>query len=269
MLNKKTFKKHYFKTLKDILDSIDVNNAAKSYLMKNDYDFLNFDVVQYLKNSWIRAYNIYRLLPAKNLTIADVGGLFGNFSLCFARLGYNVVLFESYEYYDNCFDDLTDYLKNNGVQIENMDFFKKIGVVNWNDYFDCTLCLAVLEHIDGSPKIMIDNLKMITKKDGCLFIEVPNIASIPNRLQLLIGQTVLPNIVSIYKSKTPFMGHFHEYTVTELGQLMKICNLNLIKIMLYNYSNYNSLVKYLVLLPSYLVKSLRELILLKVLNKDN
>jgi len=51
MLNKKTFKKHYFKTLKDILDSIDVNNAAKSYLMKNDYDFLNFDVVQYLKNS--------------------------------------------------------------------------------------------------------------------------------------------------------------------------------------------------------------------------
>lgn len=267
MLNKKQYKKHYLKALNDIYEHIDVDKISKTFLAKNDYDFYNFNMKQYLRNSWVRSYNVYKSLPDKNIAIADVGGFFGNFSLSFARLGYKMTMFESYEYYDDCFDPLIEYLKNNGVQIENVNFVKNMSTDIWNERFDCTLCLAFLEHIAGSPKSIIENLKRITKRNGFIFLEVPNIASILNRLQLLVGQTILPNIASIYKSDSPFMGHFHEYTITELKKLIQLSQLTMFNIATYNYSQYTSLAKYFILLPSYLIKSMRELILVKINNK--
>lgn len=266
MLTKKQFKEHYIKVLQDIRKNIDINTVTKDYISKTDYDYYSFNMEQYLDNSFIRAFNIYKLLPAAPCSIADVGGFFGNFSLCFARLGYKVTLFESYEYYGDCFNSLIPFLKNEGIEIQNFNFTKATQLPD--NSFDVTLCLAFLEHLSTSPKVLIDNLKSITKEKGFLFLEVPNIASIGNRLQLLAGITILPDISTIYKSTECFMGHFHEYTRLELRNLAKLSQLRIITDTLYNYSNHNSLLKRIVFMPSYIIPSLREIVLIKT-QKDN
>jgi len=269
MLTKREFKKHYFQVLNDIRKNIDIDMVTKKYLVKNNYDFHNFDMNQYLDNSFIRVYNIYKMLPETPCSIADVGGFFGNFSLCFARLGYRVTLFESYEYYDNCFEGLVEYFKINNIEIRNVNFTKELGGDGYKGQFDCSLCLAFLEHLCESPKITIDNLKFVTKDNGYIFLEVPNIANIANRLQLLSGKTILPSIESIYRSNTPFMGHFHEYTGIELELLARLSGLDVLKKLYCNYSYRNSLFRKLVFLPSYLIPSLREIVLIKTQKKDN
>ena len=261
MLTKKQFKEHYLKSLQDIRSNIDINTVVKDYISKTNYDYYNFDMNQYLDDSFIRAFKIYKLLPEAPCSIADIGGFFGNFSLCFARLGYKVTLFESYEYYDNCFDALIPFLKKEGIEIQNFNFTKTIDLPN--DSFDVTLCLAFLEHLSISPKVLIDNIKTITKENGHIFLEVPNIASIANRLQLLAGKTILPDIATIYRATGCFMGHFHEYTELELRKLTKLSQLRIIKAMLYNYSDHNSLSKRIIFIPSYIIPSLREVILIK------
>lgn len=197
-----------------------------------------FDFSNYLNRSSIRFYKAYRSFAEKGFkqSICDIGGFWGVWPMTLKYLGFeNVAMTESLKYYSKAFDALFKLISENGVKIIDVDLFDSENKLSSN--FDVITVMAVLEHYPYSLKLFIENIKSILKSDGKIYIEVPNIAYWPKRIDLLFGKSPLADAVSIYKSKVPFIGHHHEYTIRELRELVKISGLSIISENHYNYSN--------------------------------
>jgi len=266
-INKKEFKKLYDNCLKDIFIAQPLNMDFKKKISLHDQSYLTFDFKYYLERSWIRCWNVYKLLPEissedKNIKLIDIGGFFGNFSLCFKRLGYDVSLAEVYDYYAGSFDNLRKFLEKEGIQIIDIDITLPLES-NFDEQYDVVLCLAILEHLANSPKTLFENIKKGLSKDGIILLEVPNLVYWPNRIKLLNGKSILPSIETIYKSKIPFTGHHHEYVREEIIRLAKLNNLRLDKLVFYNYS-LNSFVSKIKYLPAYIFNDYKEIMLARL-----
>lgn len=151
-------------------------------------------------------------------------------------------------YYSQGFDPLFDYLRNEGVKIINWDPFdhplgKEYG------YFDTVMLMAVLEHFPHSPEPILRNLHSIMSDRAVLLVEVPNIAFWPRRINLMRGVTPLAPIADKWNSKTPFIGHHHEYTLGELEQLVTLAGLKILRRGSFNYSITGSLFRRLLTNP--------------------
>jgi 2-polyprenyl-3-methyl-5-hydroxy-6-metoxy-1,4-benzoquinol methylase len=266
-IDKKEFKKIYYKCLEDILAIRPIDEALKDILAVHDYDFKNFDFFYYLKQSWIRAWEVYKLLPdnanSKKIKILDIGSFFGNFALCFKRLGYDVTVAEVYDYYKNAFDKLKIFLENEGLRVLDLDFTTILPKESFKEKYDVILCLAVLEHLGESPQQLMSNIRNFLNQDGEALIEVPNIAYWSNRIKLLIGKSILPSIESIYISEFPFMGHRHEYTIREMKLLAQLSGFKIKHIACYNYSA-DSLLGTILRLPILFFSSCKEIIMVKL-----
>jgi len=101
----------------------------------------------------------------------------------------------------------------------------------------------VLEHYPHSPKPLLDNVVAMLKRNGAIYLEVPNIAYWPKRMALLRGQTPLVPIQDIVSSSIPFIGHHHEYTIAELRTLVGHLDLRIVKEEFYNYSQAGSVIR--------------------------
>jgi len=266
-INKKEFKKLYNNCLQDILIVQPLDMKFKRKISLHEQAYLNFNFKYYLERSWIRCWNVYQLLPEisskdKKIKLIDIGGFFGNFSLCLKRLGYDVSLAEVYDYYGDSFDNLRKFLEKEGVQIIDMDLtlpFKS----DFDKQYDVILCLAILEHLANSPKALFENIKKILTKEGILLLEVPNLAYWLNRIKLLSGISILPSIETIYKSKIPFTGHHHEYVREEIVKLAQLNNLKLDQLVFYNYS-LNSFVSKIKYFPVYIFNNCKEIMLARL-----
>lgn len=194
------------------------------------------DFSQYLKCSAIRFYKAYlALVCGGGQSLCDIGGFWGVFTITLKKLGVeDVCMTESLRYYSNAFDDLFGYIRERGVSIIDFDPFAEHEALPGR--FDMVTAMAVIEHYPHSLKIFMSNLTAMMKENGRLYIEVPNIAYLPKRIQMLKGKTPLVNISDIYNSDTPFIGHHHEFTISELRDLAKLSGLNVMAEYFYNYS---------------------------------
>ena len=207
-------------------------------LSKHNIGWVNgsTDFSQYLKCSTIRFYKAYRaFVCARGQSLCDIGGFLGVFTITLKRLGVeDVYMTESLQYYSNAFDDLFGYIREKGVAIIDFDPFTEHVVLPGR--FDMVTAMAVIEHYPHSLKTFMSNLKTMLKENGRLYIEVPNIAYWPKRIQMFKGKTPLVNISDVYNSDTPFIGHHHEFTISELRDLAKLSGLDVTAENFYNYS---------------------------------
>ncbi len=265
-INKKNFKKLYFDCLRDILKAQPITNVFKEKISKHDISYIDYDLENYLKKSWYRAWQVYKLLPdisANKIRILDVGGFLGNFAVCFHRLGYEVVIVDVYESYDDSFGTLKEFLISERIEVLDQDFTHS-SQEKINQTFDVVICLAVLEHLADSPKVLMDNLKHFLTDSGYLILEVPNLLYWPKRINMLIGRSILPSIEVIYKSSIPFMGHHHEYTTGEIVELARLAGLKVSHLVHYNYS-IDNLRGYLIYLPILICNNCKEIILIRLI----
>lgn len=198
-----------------------------------------FDFRKYLKASSIRYYHAYRSFSevTKYRSLCDVGGFWGGFPLAMKTLGVDVYMTESLKYYGTAFRPLFDYLSGRGVCIINYDPF---GTECPPGQYDFVTVMAVLEHYPHSLRGLMNNLSAMIQAQGRLYFEVPNIAYWPKRVALLRGQTPLAPQYDVYKSEVPFIGHHYEFTLAELRTLVKLSDLEIVKELLYSYSNQQS-----------------------------
>ena len=212
-------------------------------LSKHNIGWANgsIDFRQYLKCSAIRFYKAYLAFECEGGgSLCDIGGFWGVFTITLKKLGVeDVCMTESLQYYSNAFDDLFGYIRERGVTIIDFDPFSEYEVLTGK--FDMITAMAVIEHYPHSLKIFMFNLKAILKENGRLYVEVPNIAYWPKRIQMLKGKTPLVNISDIYNSYMPFIGHHHEFTISELRDLARVSGFNVIAEHFYNYSIHASL----------------------------
>jgi len=194
-----------------------------------------FDIRTYLEASVVRYYTAYCAFAERGvgLTVCDVGGFWGVFPITLRQLGYEVTLTESLKYYGTSFEGLFDSIRAQGVRIVDYDPFKPGPVPG---QYDMVTVMAILEHYPHSLKVFMMNMTSMMQPTGGLYIEVPNIAYWPKRINLLWGRTPLVDLENIYKSKTPFIGHHHEFTISELRALAELSNIEIIKEFYYTYS---------------------------------
>lgn len=214
-------------------------------LSKHNIGWANssIDFRQYFKCSAIRFYKAYRAFFLQGgQSLCDIGGFWGIFTITLKRLGVeDIYMTESLQYYSNAFDDLFGYIREKGVNIIDFDPFMEHAVLPGR--FDMVTAMAVIEHYPHSLKTFMSNLTAMLKDNGRLYIEVPNIAYWPKRIQMLKGKTPLVSISDIYNSDTPFIGHHHEFAISELRDLAKLSGLNVMAEHFYNYSIHASLTR--------------------------
>jgi ubiquinone/menaquinone biosynthesis C-methylase UbiE len=89
------------------------------------------------------------------------------------------------------------------------------GLPFGDSFFDAVSCIAVLEHIFNPPNVL-DEFHRVLKPNGILVLQVPNIAWIQNRIQLLFGK--LPVTGGVYLGAD--WEHLHNFTKSTLRQLI-------------------------------------------------
>lgn len=85
--------------------------------------------------------------------------------------------------------------------------------------FDAVTILMVLEHI-FDPFMAIEEIARVTKPEGYLAINVPNIAYIKHRLGLLAGQLPVTSSVNRWEMREWDGGHIHYFTLERLVWLL-------------------------------------------------
>lgn len=156
---------------------------------------------------------------SKSLKILDVGG--NKNDLAFIKsLGFNDVTVSNNSRIE---------LEGCGRNAMLFDITKKAAGKN----FGIIIFMDVLEHL-VSPDKAIVNLNKMLKKSGKLVITTPNLASLPNRLFLLLGWS-LPNYsaadiktgnpLSVAKISTSFRNSFAHKSVFAKKQLIELLEL--------------------------------------------
>lgn len=195
-----------------------------------------FDFKAYLQASSMRFYKAYSSFAEDDdiKSVCDVGGFWGVFLITLRKMGYTVTMTETLRYYSGAFDDLFKFIADQGVNVVDYDPFEPASPLSAQ--FDIVTVMAVLEHYPHSPKFFMENVVSMLRPKGKVYIEVPNLAQYSKRISFLLGKTPLIPVQDIFRSKVPFIGHHHEYTIAELRALADLSSLVIVSEQFYNYS---------------------------------
>jgi 2-polyprenyl-3-methyl-5-hydroxy-6-metoxy-1,4-benzoquinol methylase len=218
-----------------------------------------FDFRSYLRLSSLRFYKAYSAFAGlgHGQRICDIGGFWGVFPMTLKAIGFEVAMTESLSYYGASFKELFHRIEQSGLTVFDYDPFRP--GVHLGETFDGVSVMAVLEHYPHSLKPLMENLTLLMKPKGKLYLEVPNIAYWPKRVGLMLGRSPQAQLRDIYRSDVPFIGHHHEFTISELRELASMSGLSIVSESFYNYSDAGS-PKYKTLLRNP-VRSLAHLLL--------
>ena len=123
--------------------------------------------------------------------------------------------------------DLTDLLKDRcearGVHLRTCDLGNE-PIPFEDGFFDLVIFTEVLEHLFGPPSDVLREIRRILRDNGGLILSVPSIATLYNRVKLLLGATPLPNPdEQMKRGWVHGYGHIHEYTAKEIASLVENC----------------------------------------------
>lgn len=200
-----------------------------------------FDAAAYLETSEIRyaaaldAFERHAGPPSSPVRFLDIGGFLGALPLALVRLGAQVTLSEKYGYYHGAFDELRDYLVDEGVEIWDLDLSEPLESPPAKR-FDLVAAMAILEHLPSSPRPLLRNARALLDDRARLVVDVPNIAYWPKRVGLMRGISPLPSIADVYDAEAPFTGHHHEYTAAELVEVLTRSGLTVDEVQTLNYT---------------------------------
>lgn len=99
---------------------------------------------------------------------------------------------------------------------------------------DLVVMCEVLEHLYTAPTQVIKFLKTMIKPGGFLILSTPNSVSFWKRIEILFGR----NPYEMIRETRTNPGHFREYTVRELIDVGRKCDLSIEKVILSDYSSY-------------------------------
>ena len=137
---------------------------------------------EYLQMHYIRYLKTLNFLPQKSFDkVLDIGGYDGVFAgLLLKKHPESTVYVTDIE------------IPNINHQNDSKIIFKKCSDLNIgklpfkNEFFDVVTCLEVIEHLHN-PDNLIKEIYRVLKPGGVLILSTPNLASLTNRLLLLLG----------------------------------------------------------------------------------
>jgi SAM-dependent methyltransferase len=236
VISREQFRQTYLTSVEDVLHFWTPEMQTEISRHNVGWRRERIDFKGYLRHSELRYWVAFDMVSRNGAinTWCDIGGFFGAYPLTLLRLGVTVAMTEALKYYSDSFSPLFAYLRQQGVEIIDLDPFENVSLDG--RHFDVVSAMAVLEHYPHSQKRFMEFMRSIVAPTGRLYIEVPNVAFWPRRWALLKGRSPLPPAGDIYQSEVPFTGHHHEYTMQELHQLASLAELRLVDAESFNYS---------------------------------
>lgn len=178
------------------------------------YDNFEFNGYEFEKFKKILPY----LKKVKNPKIVDLAGGEGQFYDLLSKyksdMDYTIVELSQKQ---------RNIAKKKGIKTLSMDLAKKFKFKD--NSFDIIIASEIIEHIFDT-KYFLSECNRILRKGGILVITTPNIATIGNRLGLLIGNR--PSCIDARVEGSP--GHIRAFVKEDLVKLHKDAKLKIIKL---------------------------------------
>lgn len=93
----------------------------------------------------------------------------------------------------------------------------------------------ILEHLNGTPKYLLNRTRVLGKDNAYYMIAMPNVAAICKRTSFLLkGSPPFPSISAYDHSAYPFTGHNREYIIRDLMYVLKQSGFDIIHLVTYN-----------------------------------
>lgn len=228
--------------LKPLISNLDwekLSKHNKGNLRYRNYPsgHLDLEVIRYIKTvDYINA-NFQRYS-----SVLDIGFFVPLIPIALSKLGFRVFALEKLCYYNGALDNIINFAREKyGVNILDFDILNDTIPKSWETY-DVVLLLAVLEHLNGTPKYVLDKVKALLNPTGFLIVEVPNAAALAKRLSFLLkGKPPFPPFEDYYDSEYPFSGHNREYTIQDVKYALERSGFEIVKIEVFHHTVRNIL----------------------------
>ena len=215
----------------EVVDRIVANLSANPvgvWTGSEEEERIERSYLQTLHDSYVRTVgDIQRYfsevsLDPNQVEVIELGQYLGVVPRALAQLGYQVTGSDFPPLLASA--RLRESFKGSGIKLHPQDLAAPMSLVK-DGSFDCVIFCETMEHLNFNPLPVIGEINRILKPNGLLYLAVPNIASLRNRLLLLWGESIHNPIADFFEQMQPvsLMGvglHWREYTQAEVKTLL-------------------------------------------------
>lgn len=214
---------NYQKIVEDVIEEHKVSPIDMLRIgdTTGEYIYLNTH-----KNSYVRTVrdvdNLHKN-DRTNRNILEIGSFLGPVSVSLKRIGYNVNAMDIPEFYQSPL--LRSLYKKNGIPFNGVNL-KQNKLPYESNSFDVVIICEVIEHLNFNPLPCLNEINRVLKKDGYIYIGMPNLSNIFNRIKFFKGKSIHNPIEDFYRqldrNQNMIVGlHWREYTLLETKQLIE------------------------------------------------
>jgi SAM-dependent methyltransferase len=102
--------------------------------------------------------------------------------------------------------------------------------------FDCTIAMAVIEHVPHTPRHFLEMMRDKTVPGGIIALDTPNVTRFWNRRKLSQDESTFQDLSLQYECEIPYEGHHREYTSQEMHWLLSRIGCEEVSIDLFDYN---------------------------------
>ncbi len=226
------------KSIEDLLDRLQSYSpeALRKHLGYLDREYMG----KYLRQNSIRVARLIDKLEAMGLRpgsrLFEIGALFGSFALPLARLGYRVTVIDRYKAFDGALAAYVDLMQSEGIEVVSVTRETETEAIGRLTAFDCTIAMAVIEHIPHTPRHFLEMMRDKTLPGGIIALDTPNVTRFWNRRKLSQDESTFQDLSLQYECEIPYEGHHREYTSQEMHWLLDRIGCEEVSIDLFDYN---------------------------------
>lgn len=197
-----------FKTYKS--EGLFLSEKTLRALLEPLRDQTNEIADEYFRRHFFRYLETLKRIPVyKGMKVLDIGTLPGTMPTVLKRLGavaYGIDI-------DPDRYGFSKKMRSEGISLLTCNFAEEQLPFS-DEMFDIILFTEVIEHMLTDPQKILNEIYRVLRTDGLLVVTTPNVASLRNRLKLLLGKNVHPK--NFYTVPYLYQRHYYEYTMSEL-----------------------------------------------------
>jgi 2-polyprenyl-3-methyl-5-hydroxy-6-metoxy-1,4-benzoquinol methylase len=199
---------------KEPIDLLNINDAEGEVVYMR---ILEQEYVQTVHNI------VKKVPPSRDIKVFEIGTFLGVVSIALAKLGYQVYATDIPEFLDNV--RLQHKLKQSGVEYSSINL-SQYELPFADTTFDVVIMCEVIEHLNFNPLPVIAEINRVLSPNGLFYLTLPNLASLRNRLRLVLGKSIHNPISDYFRqldvNQNMIVGlHWREYTQLEIREMLE------------------------------------------------